>query len=370
MTREPLQLPNISYASDNGVIKTPDINVPIKDVSAHLSKEGEIIIEGTIEAHHPIIRNFEIVFQDNAGWKIFGENFSIFNEGVSVQAGKISLPLFATFKAKGHKLIIKRGEISSTDRVNIYKILTDINFAGEVRVAGFSEYAVKFSTDQLKDLILIKSNVPQVPRSAGYFEITDTYENYSDKWFDIIDNLLLLFRFAASNMINFPVIYIKNSQGDELIEITSYITEGGRGSSIFYLSYPGTLSKLVDSTYNNLASSRLTLDLDKLILYYIMMKNTSFVDNEYLLGCVFMEGLKYSFAKNIKNYTLNGEKFIKTNGKPYYFKELIDEVYQYFNVKCGDTDFIRYRNEVIHQGAISSIPFEEILLKKGVGGSY
>ena len=27
-------------------------------------------------------------------------------------------------------------------------------------------------------------------------------------------------------------------------------------------------------------------------------------------------------------------------------------------------DFIRFRNEVIHQGAISSIPFEEIIIEK------
>ncbi len=92
----------------------------------------------------------------------------------------------------------RRGKISSTDRVNIYKIVTDIDFAGDVRVAGLSEFAVKFNSDRLKDLLLIKSNIPEIPRSVGYFEVNDTYNNYNASWIDIFGNLLLLFKFAAS----------------------------------------------------------------------------------------------------------------------------------------------------------------------------
>ena len=201
---------------------------------------------------------------------------------------------------------------------------------------------VKFTIDELKDLMLVKSNISQVPRSVGYFETTDVYGNYETIWADRFNNLLLLFRFAASNMINFPVVYINNSQGGELIEITNYIREGGRGSSIFYLDYPGALSGMVDSTFRKVVSLRRDLDLDKLILYYIMMKNTSFIDNKYLLGCVFMEGLKYSFAKHVKGYTQKGDYFYKTDNKTRYnFGELIDEVYNNYNIKKGDRGFLK-----------------------------
>jgi len=112
---------------------------------------------------------------------------------------------------------------------------------------------------------------------------------------------------------------------------------------------------------------RQKLDLDKLIMYYIMMKNSHFVDNSYLLGCVFMEGLKYSFAKNIKRipYDARAHKFLKPDGKTKYnFDELIRLLYSEFNINHGSTAFIRYRNEVIHEGAISSIGFHDILLEK------
>ena len=97
------------------------------------------------------------------------------------------------------------------------------------------------------------------------------------------------------------------------------------------------------------------------------MKNTSFVDNSYLLGCVFMEGLKYSFAKNIKRYPYNARahKFLKPDGvAKYSFEDLINKLYEHFHIADGDTTFIKYRNEVIHEGVLSSISFEEILAKK------
>ncbi len=79
MAREPLNLPKITFASDHGVIKTPGGNVPIINVSAYFSRVGDIIIEGTIDARHPEnINNCEIVFQDNSGWNIIRDNFTIF----------------------------------------------------------------------------------------------------------------------------------------------------------------------------------------------------------------------------------------------------------------------------------------------------
>lgn len=365
MVRETLQLPGITYASDKGVIKASGGDIPITDVSAYFSPSGDVIIAGTIGLEHPEdTNNCDIVFQDNDGWNYTGKNFYIFEKKVSIRAGNDSQSFSAAFRAKGHKLICKRGKISSTDRVNIYKIITDINFAGDVPIAGLQEFAVKFKRDELKPLMLIKSNIPKIPRSVGYFELADTYGNLNKIWDGVFNDLLLLFKFAASNVINFPVTYINNSQGDELIELTPYITEGGRGSSIFYLSYPGALSDLVDSTFASISSFRDTLMLDKAIQNYVEMKNHKYVESAYLHGCVLITGLTYFFAKNIREYTQTEDKILKSDGTAYSFKELLEELYGYFRIADFDMDFVKYRDEILNYGGIYSIPFEVILLEK------
>lgn len=263
-------------------------------------------------------------------------------------------------------MIAERGEISPNDEVNIYNIITDIKFASEIRIPGFSQRGIKFSLDELNRLVLIKIEVPQVPRSVGYFVIDDQFSNYDQLWRNYLDILELMLRFADTDFINSPILYIKNQAEGEYLEIISYIEYGGRGSKIFYLSYPGTISDFVNSTFRQFVSLRERLDLDKLLMYYIMMKNTGFVDNSYLLACVFMEGLKYSFAKNIKNYTYNESrhKFEKFSGGFYQFEELIHELYDEYGITNRNTSFIRYRNEVVHEGKISSISFEEVLREK------
>jgi hypothetical protein len=79
MIRETLHLPNITFASDKGTIKAPTGDVPITEISAHFSKVGDIIIEGAIDAKHPKnINSCDIEFQNESGWSIIGEKFSIF----------------------------------------------------------------------------------------------------------------------------------------------------------------------------------------------------------------------------------------------------------------------------------------------------
>jgi|WetSurSiteA1Bulk_404760.scaffolds.fasta_scaffold11044_3 hypothetical protein len=363
---EELQLPNIFYVSSNGIIKKLDIEIPISGISAYLSERGEIILEGFMAARHNI-NNFDVIFEDKNGWKISGKNFSIFNESVTINAGQAAGSLNAAFKAKGLRLIAERGKILNEDDVNIYNIITDIEFSSEIKIKEFKERGIKFTPNELESLLLIKSNITQVPRGVGYFCVADKFGNFDNKWKNYLDVLLSILRFAASSFINSPVIYINNLKGGEHIEVTPYMEYDSCGSSIFYLGYPGTISDLINSTFKQFVTMRQILDLDKLLMYYIMMKNTRFVDNAYLLGCVFMEGLKYSFAKNLKNisYDASTHKFIKSDGKTKYsFKELIDELYHEYDITHGSTNFIRFRNEVIHEGAISSIPFIDILSQK------
>ena len=94
------------------------------------------------------------------------------------------------------------------------------------------------------------------------------------------------------------------------------------------------------------------------------MKNIRYVDVGYLQGCVFMGGLAYYFAKNIMKYNLEGNKIFRSDEGCDNFKVLIEKLYKYFNIKNGDLDFIRYRDEILNQGGITSIPFEDVLINK------
>ncbi|HPA98311.1 MAG TPA: hypothetical protein PLQ24_06825, partial [Methanothrix sp.] len=165
---EELQLPEIFFVSRNGIIKNQDLEIPISGISAYLSENGVVIIEGTIPATHLTdINNFDIIFQDKNSWRITAKNFSIFEENVTIQAGAISGQPSATFKSRGWKLAANRGEINEDDNINIYNVLTDVEFASEVKIDGFRDRGVKFILDELKDLVLIKTNISQVPRSVG-----------------------------------------------------------------------------------------------------------------------------------------------------------------------------------------------------------
>jgi hypothetical protein len=94
------------------------------------------------------------------------------------------------------------------------------------------------------------------------------------------------------------------------------------------------------------------------------MKNIHFTEISYLIGCVFLGGLSYSYAKNIRNYVQDKDKIIKPDGSAYNFNELIGEMYSYFRIMNADANFIKYRDEILTQGGISSIRFDELLQEK------
>lgn len=90
------------------------------------------------------------------------------------------------------------------------------------------------------------------------------------------------------------------------------------------------------------------------------MANQEFIEVKILIGCVWMEAIKYEYASNIAKYKKdNNGYFLKPNSsKKFSFEELIKEVYTYFNISNSDVSFVEYRNEVIHEGKIS-LSFED-----------
>jgi len=83
---------------------------------------------------------------------------------------------------------------------------------------------------------------------------------------------------------------------------------------------------------------------------------TGYPETRILLGSVLMEGVKYAYAEHYKQYPRDSNDFfLKPDGQRYSFRALIEEVYDEFGLKNGDTGFIQYRNEVVHQGRLSSL---------------
>lgn len=97
------------------------------------------------------------------------------------------------------------------------------------------------------------------------------------------------------------------------------------------------------------------LDLDILIHYYVLLKNTGYPETRVLLGSVLMEGVKYAYAAHYKQYPRDKNGFfLKPDRKKYSFRDLIKEVYDEFDLKHGDTGFIQYRDEVVHRGCAAA----------------
>lgn len=350
-----LNLVEINFQSVTGTIKIDGENITVSQPTVFLNTEGEIIVEGIcLEYEYRDISKFDMEFEDVNGWMVSITNCTKTN--FSSPSGKL--------RAKCIKLNANRGQINIGDEVTMFKLLTGISFAADQfeEVCGVKERKViNFNPNDLKDIILVKSQFPKRPEINGYFAVKGSIDNIEMTFKQTFDNIEFLLNFAASNFIALPITYIRSSTAEKL-EIRPGINETGRGSSILYLQYPGTLSNFINSTYEQYKNLCNVLDLQKLFHYYIMMKNTGFLENAYLLGSVFMEGLKYSYAKNKYKIDTNGF-FLKPNtNKTFTFIELIKEIYQTYGIKKGDTEFIKYRNEVIHRGDIS-LPFPDLLDK-------
>lgn len=99
------------------------------------------------------------------------------------------------------------------------------------------------------------------------------------------------------------------------------------------------------------------------------MKEANHAELRLLMGSVLMECLKYHYAKNFKKYKEVKNNFVKPfanhktakslkRSEKYTFRELIEEIYDEFKVNNKDLNFIKYRNEVVHQG-IFEVPYSE-----------
>jgi len=344
----------IVFENCTGSLISQNKEYQIEKAKIYLSDNSDVIMEGCC--------NNIFISQDED--KVFSGTFTD-NQQRIISFDKLyinrthgSNASFIEFEAIILNVTITSGVIDKEASAQIYVILTTIEFCGNefIDIDGKRDRALnKFTLIPSIEFSLINYKFLGISNSTGFIELLTTIDKWETEWSKIIKRLYYILSFSASNFVSMPLTYFIYDDGSKKIEMHSSSQETGRGSSIFYLKYPGVMYNVINKIYTNYLKYEQTLDLNKLLHYYIMMKNTNYLENAYLLGCVFMEGLKHSFAKKYRTYTANSNGFFLKPGstkKTYSFRELIKEVYDEFNLKDADEEFINYRNEVIHQGSI------------------
>jgi len=272
----------------------------------------------------------------------------------------------------------KNGKIESLETVQLYKILECYGDKKKID----SEYV--FKPDDLQNLKFICLPLEDLEYSIGYFLLEDTYENIKSREEELTDNLYNLLSFFVANFVSLRLSILIGPKGTEINGSTINTMSSGKGSSIFYHERANELSNYLNSTYDNYVLYKESLGLKAVFRHYIRMKDSNHTEPILLYGSILFECLKYHYAK-YKNYIEVNNRFIKTSAnhkvelkssgkyKPierlypidkYSFKELVEEIYDEFKVVNRDTNFIKYRNGVVHQG-IFDVPFIEskIILK-------
>lgn len=353
-------LPRLRFDSATATAVSGGQTVQLSSISVFYTDTGELHVTGLdlppgFADRMPVA----VQFTTPNGWSVSIPRCVVNHREVSFGA-----PSSGAFEAMAPDLEAQQGQIADGDTVTLRQILTTIAFgADDMRVVGQAGVrpVVTFTPTDLAGLTVVRARVPQVPRATGYIEVVDSYTATQTRWPDVINRLRALMNLTANDFVGLPILYIAGPKGKRLV-LRAIYKETGNRESIFPITWPQALSRLVNSTYEQYVTLEGAFDFPRLFHYYIMMRNTGYPENKYILGSVFMEGLKHCYAKNYRGYKKYGGSWKKPvalrkdpKDKTYRFKELVEEIYAEFGIQHGDTSFVDYRNEVIHQGEISSI---------------
>lgn len=174
----------------------------------------------------------------------------------------------------------------------------------------------------------------------------------------LIDKLCSLLSSVSANFVDSPYRVLWKDDENYMIQIHP-CKFSNKGVGVFEITTPGIVQNYLINAWSAWDNYIGKIDLPSLIDYYVLIENQEIIEVKMLVGCVWMEAIKYEYASNIAKYKKNkGGYFLKPNSsKRFSFKELIQEVYRHFGISNGDLSFIIYRNEIVHQGKIS-LPFE------------
>ena len=241
------------------------------------------------------------------------------------------------------KGIVKKGTIQANDKVGVFNILISKKFYGPNKLDKITPNTILFNT-----------HINSIPDSSGYLYSKILFKqpkNYSKK----LDRFYNLFSFATANFVGMPYQLIYKDDNNYIITL-SYPNISKDGNGIFYIEYPKIIENFINNSWRKYARFERKLDLPVLLNYYVLIENQKFLDVKLLLCSIWMEAIKHNYAKNIARYNTNRRGyFLKpdSSSNTFSFSELVEKVYDYFNVTNGDLSFVPFRNEVVHQGKLN-----------------
>lgn len=260
---------------------------------------------------------------------------------------------------------IKRGSIIETDDIEIYSLYAIPEIGG----ALFDENGSRCINplDYIESGARLYSTLtPDYENCNAYSYIPMKYSRYTSEWNKIITKLQYLLRLFTANYVSSPYSLIYKDENNYEIELFA-IESLQTGSGIFYLKFPNIVTNFLQTAWKEWDILIPAFPLSAYIDYYVIIANLNHYEGKMIVACVLMEAIKHDFAKNLKSYAQDSKGFfLKPAGGKYGFRDLVQEVYNHFNVVSGDLTFITYRNEVIHQGKISiptfSAKYDQFLL--------
>lgn len=353
MAQQRLALPRLSLRAATGRMATAANTYQVSNLSVDLQPDRSVRVQGTggnmMSTRDPKV-GLDFVTDD--GWTVSAPDCFITSSSTSVEHSVQTI----TWTVQAKELTVSRGSIEDADMVTLYKVITSFAFQGNgleetaarvtlphaltvlhplvqriydrfqderlapsrrtlttgqralIYVPGIGmrvnsqRHRVMFKTPALRPLTLVKDDVDGIPDATGYFVLQDTLAAVDTTWDDTFNHLYWLLSLAASHLIGFPVTYIEGPRGSRIQLHGAQRELIGGGQSLIPIGWPYAVSRFLDSIFDQYVSLHSRIDLKKLIEYYIAMKGTGTIEIQYLLGSVFMEGLKYSYAHTYKNY--------------------------------------------------------------------
>lgn len=253
------------------------------------------------------------------------------------------------FEAKILTLTIQKGKIDEENEVEIFSALRIKDFSGE----EFDQNnRLKFVS---KNARLYSVPIPEISNCRGYLYFPMKMSEFNNYGENLINKLCSLLSFVSANFVD-STTYRVLWKDRENYMIQIYPGKfSNKGDGVFRIEYPGIVQNYLKSAWISWDNYIDKINLPSLIDYYVLLKNQEVIEIKILVGCVWMEAIKYEYASNIAKYEKdNGGYFLKPKSSTKFkFKELVQEVYNYFKINNGDLSFIDYRNEIVHQGKIS-----------------
>jgi len=276
--------------------------------------------------------------------------------GHSVQCKRVrvnNISDFTEFRANVSEVLIASGEFQEKESLHVFDVAVIPPFHGAE--LDFIKSGTRLYGDPIKNIL----------ECNGYLYTLSSLTDL-DQHDSRVDKLSWILSFAAARFVRFPWQGVWNN--DESIYHIRFrdSIEPYTGASIFNLRYPGILQNYLERAWPAWDKHTGQLDLPALIDFYVLLKDQRHIETRMLIGSVWMEAIKYQYAKNVAGYQQNRNGFfLKPNSRRTFgFGELLKKVYNHYNVQNGDLSFVPYRNEVVHQGKINlSIPDQSKLSK-------